>query len=361
MLVCLSSGARNRYLEDIVRSLALPEGAALQFRYDQSLIDVQTMARLKDGSAKGEEVLICYLFTTDKGADTSIVPTRFAEIAEVKIVGSSVVLVFKLGAFAAVDNYPNLTAKVRAISQIPTWQLKDGKQELSGCFVFTAKSESKIAQPSSDLATFEKIVARLVTFSDFQDATHEPRTWLFFHVMCLAQRTKPVVALLGEEVNQTECPYVVTPGRGYALEVYHYFPNPGRYPGKFSREMNVSAAGDSIVFQAGKTILVDTEYDIKAIPFSVKRGASESETVISLGIGTKDGAPLSEISIPVDIKLNWLIVALQIAIIGLGVMIPGAVGLLASGKDLTFGIAGMMFLGGCLAGAAATLGYKRGV
>jgi hypothetical protein len=361
MLVCLSSGARNRYLEDIVRSLALPEGAELQFRYDQSLIHAQTMVRLKDGSAKGEKVLICYLFTTDKGADTSIVPTRFAEMAQVKIVGSSVVLVFKLGAFAAVEDYPGLTAKVRTISEIPTWQLKDGKLELSGCFVFTAKEGTAIAGPSADYATFEKIVARLVTFSDFQDATHEPRTWLFFHVMRLAQRAKPVLAVLGEDESQTKCPYKVTPGRGYALEVYHYFPNPNRFRGKFSREMNVSAAGDSIVFQAGKTIVVDTEYDIKAIPFSVKRSASDRETVISLGIARKDQPALSEISIPLDIRLNWLVVVLQIAIIGLGVMVPGLVGLWASGKEPSFVIAAFMFLGGCLAGAAATLGYKRGV
>lgn len=361
MLVCLSSGARARYLEDIVRSLALPDGAALQFRYDETLIHADTMARLRGGSIKGEKVLICYLFAADKGADTSAVPTRFAEITEVKIVGSSVVLVFKLGAFAAVDDYAGLTTKVRTITQIPTWQLKDGKQQLSGCFVFTTSDGSTIAKPSVDITTFERIVARLVTFSDFQDATHEPRTWLFFHVMRLEQRVKPVLALLGEAANQTACPYKVTPGRGYALEVYHYFPNPGRYSGKFSREMNVSAAGDSIVFQAGKTVLVDTEYDIKAIPFSVKRSASESETVISLGIARKDEPPLSEISIPLDIRLNWLIVVLQIVIIGLGVMVPGVVGLLASGKELSFGTAALMFLGGCLAGAAATLGYKRGV
>ena len=35
MFVCLSSGYRPRYLRDIVRSLALPKGAWLAFRYNR--------------------------------------------------------------------------------------------------------------------------------------------------------------------------------------------------------------------------------------------------------------------------------------------------------------------------------------
>jgi hypothetical protein len=39
MLVLLSSGATRRYRDDIIRVLALPKGAELQFRYDRRYID----------------------------------------------------------------------------------------------------------------------------------------------------------------------------------------------------------------------------------------------------------------------------------------------------------------------------------
>ena len=39
MLTLLSSGATRRYRDDIIRALALPVGAELQFRYDRRFIE----------------------------------------------------------------------------------------------------------------------------------------------------------------------------------------------------------------------------------------------------------------------------------------------------------------------------------
>lgn len=363
MLFCLSSSARIRYLEDVVRALAAPNGADLQFRYDQSLIEPSLLERLKSGALTRKQVLICYLFSNDKETGTAIVPCRYGTIAEVTVVGSSVVLLFELGAFAAVANYDDLNAKLRTSSKnaVPNWVLSEAEHKLVGWFVFETEDGALPVEPSRDITTFERTVRQLITFSDFQNKEQEPRTWLFFHVLALKRRVEPFVDLSFEPTYQSCCPFKVTPGRSYSLQIYHYYPNPGRYSGRFSREIEVSAAGESILFQSGKTIQVDTEYDIKTFNLFIKRHTNEKETSISMGVVRREEAPLSEIAIPVQINLNWLWVTAQIAIIGLGVTIPAYVGLLTSGKEPGIWSIVLMFLGGCLAGAAATLGYKRGL
>ena len=48
MHICLSSGARPRYREDIVRALAMPEGTHLAFRYDQKWVDPNVIRDLRE-------------------------------------------------------------------------------------------------------------------------------------------------------------------------------------------------------------------------------------------------------------------------------------------------------------------------
>jgi hypothetical protein len=45
MLVLLSSGATRRYRDDNIRTLALPRGGELQFRYDRRYIDPAVLGK----------------------------------------------------------------------------------------------------------------------------------------------------------------------------------------------------------------------------------------------------------------------------------------------------------------------------
>ena len=77
MLLFLSSGARERYREDIVRSLALPDDGLLQFRYDLSIVHDKLLQDARSGRLQNADALICYASTGTKGAPTDFAPCPF--------------------------------------------------------------------------------------------------------------------------------------------------------------------------------------------------------------------------------------------------------------------------------------------
>ena len=74
MLVLVSSGARPRYRDDIVRALALPSGADLQFRYDRTYVDDLVARRIDGGGLRNEPGIILYLWSDRDKLETEFVP-----------------------------------------------------------------------------------------------------------------------------------------------------------------------------------------------------------------------------------------------------------------------------------------------
>src|SRR5437588_10146512 len=104
MFVCLSSGYRPRYLRDIVRSLALPKGAWLAFRYNRESIAEDIQRRLDPPAdpmkLKGAEVLIAYVDQLDADKAIEIVPCRYATLRDVAPLGQTASLQLELGELA---------------------------------------------------------------------------------------------------------------------------------------------------------------------------------------------------------------------------------------------------------------------
>ena len=61
MLLCLSSGATQRYRQDILRAIAQPAGAVMQFRYSLDLIAESLKQLIAENKLTNERLCIAYL------------------------------------------------------------------------------------------------------------------------------------------------------------------------------------------------------------------------------------------------------------------------------------------------------------
>jgi hypothetical protein len=104
MFVCLSSGYRPRYLRDIARSLALPPGAWLAFRYNREWIADEVLRRLEPPAdptkLNGADILIAYIDQHDPSKPIEIVPCRYATLRDVAPLGQTTSLQLELGDLA---------------------------------------------------------------------------------------------------------------------------------------------------------------------------------------------------------------------------------------------------------------------
>lgn len=91
-LLLLSSGSRPRYLEDVVRALALLDGGHIQFRYENKLVASGVRAHLGERGLVGHTCYLAYLDNRTAGKKPEIVPLREAEVLEASERGSSIIL-----------------------------------------------------------------------------------------------------------------------------------------------------------------------------------------------------------------------------------------------------------------------------
>ena len=91
-IVCLSSGLTPQYRLDILRSLALPSGMSIQFRYSKSLVAENLRDDLSSNRLAGAVVLLAHVDCTDTykkdGAACPITPCRYAILATSSRIGS---------------------------------------------------------------------------------------------------------------------------------------------------------------------------------------------------------------------------------------------------------------------------------
>src|SRR4051812_26931240 len=100
MFVCLSSGASPRYREDIVRSLSMPPGMKLQFRYEEKYLTQPVLAAVVADQAEDEDALIVYIDQANLPVPPTYVPTRHARVTRVNRHGTTLSVELILGDFA---------------------------------------------------------------------------------------------------------------------------------------------------------------------------------------------------------------------------------------------------------------------
>jgi hypothetical protein len=343
MLVLLSSGATRRYRDDIMRVLALPPGAELQFRYDRRYIDTALLARMDARTLRNEPGIVLYLWSDKEKLHTECVPCRLVTVVKAEFTGSSGIVRLRTGAF--VKNLDD--AKLRSVLNpsekelLPKWEAKSGTAPaLKGRFFFPIQASlSEFA--SSNVSDFEATAAALVRFKDFGDAN----STVFYTVLRLADVDRESSA-----IRPASGSYVISSGKRYEAEVYSYVP-----PGAESKsaKLHVESDVELVEFPLGKSRDIDSRYDLKQFPLRLPKQTGQLSAGLRIYLTDADSdQPHSDILIPVLFRGSLFLAMTRVAFIGIGTSGPGIVAASSAGK-LNFGIAVLMLFLGFLAGAGS--------
>ncbi|ETK37720.1 hypothetical protein MPTA5024_02495 [Microbispora sp. ATCC PTA-5024] len=114
-VLLLSSNVRRRYAEDILSTLALPRGAAIQFRYEADYVAGGLLQAVANGSAVGRRCLVAFMADVETPQETPfVVPVRFAAVVAADCVADMVVFRLRAGDFANLEEFPLAQTEIRA-------------------------------------------------------------------------------------------------------------------------------------------------------------------------------------------------------------------------------------------------------
>jgi hypothetical protein len=190
MLFACSSGFTDRYIEDIARSVALPEGMKVQYRYHEDYIHPDERKKLSEPKKLiGQKVVLAYLNQSkglkDANLPPKIVPVREAEIANVVCLGTAVIFTFVLNKFAypafkdvdesqkiSFDKYQKhmLSQFDNGSCPLPLkWDAKKGEKAQGFLFCDVKAPELKFEPIQSSYDSWEWLVVELLGSTDFSD------------------------------------------------------------------------------------------------------------------------------------------------------------------------------------------------
>jgi hypothetical protein len=354
MLLFLSSGARPRYREDIVRTMALPSGGRLQFRYDLSIVDDIILNDAKEGKLVGQRALVCYLWNRTEGAPTEYVPCRFVEIARVEIVGSSLVMVLIVG------GYPELSEGVDVLNlfadedraKLPRWSREGTAYKLAGLFAIVMKRDPALVSVDT-LDSFEKIVRLLCRYSDFSADSER----YFFAILGVDHLVRDSAGREGFDAV-TISPagsYSLVSGEEYELKTYVFAPELSPTATIKETALHVQSENSLIEFPLGKSREIDSEYDIKRFRFHADRSISNMAASLILFVHEKHeiSEGTREIILPVVFAGRWLEGVARASLIAAGSSVPAMISAYAAGK-LDFEL-GLLMFGAALAAGVGTV------
>jgi hypothetical protein len=274
MFICLSSGARPRYRQDILRAIAMPSGMRLQFRYTNNIVAPKIIDRIHTGSVKGEKALIAYCDQHDPNVTPEFIPCRYATIEEAEIHGLTVSLVLSLEDFAYTKDIARFNGGLRqAVPSLPVWQPDSSYP--AGYYWLETKRDPDIIR-SLQVEVWEKIVHQLSQRVDFQLEN------CYYTILGLY--------IGGSETaisSQEDCFHLAADNK-YEIRVYHFIPE---------QQSNVSslrfeAKTEWITFLRNPVLTIDSPYDLKKVLFKTGRPARGEETYISVYRSVGAGSPL---------------------------------------------------------------------
>ncbi len=252
MHICLSSAARPRYRQDIIRAVAIPSGGKVSFRYDRKWISPSVLQKIEEKALVEQPALICFVDQQDTSRQPILVPCRFAEFGEIDRPGSTVSLQLVLGDFAYAEDLEAFNRQIRASSGdlVPTC---DAKGDISGTYWFEVSQQITTAVKTTELADWEQLVTQLAEFPDF-GIDREP---FFFYVKGLYRATDR------EPVKMKSGAYNLSPGAEYEIQIYHFHPKSS--PVQASTWLRLDADSSAVRLPAGNLAAVDSRYDLKRI------------------------------------------------------------------------------------------------
>lgn len=291
--IFLSSGARALYLENVVRSLAMPEGETIQYRYEEGLvaptfIDLIDQTKAPDKQAMvGETAYLSYLDNRDSTKTPVVYPVREAQIVEAARRGSTLIVKLKLLNFLKWGSEQDLRTEAQGKSQdaLPTWitdgQDEHGKEKVkrSGYWVACSKpfAENCLSPYSADdgkhLLAFENAVDAIMTGADFKDGKT-----MFANILQFRDLTKNKPVQNGK----------IVAGRAYELAIYHYQGADGTHKDFGNFWLEITSENEDIIFISQTPKPIEARYDEVKFSFRVKEDAWASKANLNIAIFRKD-------------------------------------------------------------------------
>lgn len=345
-----SSGARPAYLENTIRSLALPAGEHLQVRYEADIV-AAAFRDLEPSALRGKRGYFVYLDNADKERAPAYVPVREVQICRVERRGSSYVISLSMERY--LDHMDkDLGAQLAGLAEdaFPHW--KNGDRE--GCWVARLKcnlpEEVHTKHEYADgahLLAFESTVNRLLGRSDFsKDVSRR----MFINIL----------DILDEAENSVLRPAVhsVIAGNRYRLLVYHFGRDDlGAWKPYF---LTVTSRNSDVMLRSENSMRLDSPYDEKQILFEVQRQAEDQTIGIDLRLTheSADGDHITTAHLELAGRARHFERWIRIAIMAVALTASQSVVLFSSDK-LNGGTFIAVLIGGVVTAVAALFNFKK--
>lgn len=350
MIICLSSGASQRYRQDVLRALALPIGSKLQFRYDTKWISVKTMEMIEDGCLVGQDVIIAYIDQSEadesvEGQYINVIPVRIGKVSSAAVTGGTVALEFTIGTMAHAADLPAFNAELISLSEgaLPKWV----GQKPEGKYCAELESEPSKLDNTNGIDQWQKTVIQLAERDDFKEET------TFFTVLGLLSESeyhKAGVALAHADWKQK-----VAPSSDNELIVYHF------HPKSPSPEVTLSVTvGEGLELESSPKVSVDSRYDLKRFRVRSLDPPTNRGSWISIALA-KAGDVQLDIEVATIVKSDFLSRLVTGLVIAIGLALAQVVAVLASDydRDVKAVAVGFVLVGSIVVGMGAAFGLRR--
>jgi hypothetical protein len=349
-LLCLSSGLTVRYRQDILRALALPFQAHVQFRYSRDIVDASLTDGLQRDAMAGSVALLAHVdcVESSKRDDGScfITPCRRAVLTSSRRIGDYYVLVFRLWGYATSSDLEGFQRTIP--NERPRWN----GGSLSGLWCLPT-IHGQGWQQTFGLEGFQHVARDMHRRRDFADQQ------FFFAVEGISQRGDPHV-VSPKSQGETMLPA----GKHFDLRVFHFAPT-----AEHTKSSDATGAirvdlTSPLEAVTSATLMIDSPYDLKSFAFrtSDKVAATQSAAIVLRATKGSDGKEVDpsqpEVHLPVRVEMSIAKSMVQIGVLTVLLFLQQYV--TASSRGLvSVSVTVMLFLLALLTAGFAVLALKR--
>lgn len=294
MLICLSSGYRPRYRQDVLRALALPIESNLQFRYDKDWVSDGVLQMIQDHTIVGQEVLIAYADQSRPSGGSiptgaiKLVPVRLATIVSAAAPGRTISLIFSLSKVAYASNLDAFNNEMSNLTgrALPRWVDSNPR----GLYCTELNSRPTNLVEIQDIGQWEEVVNQLSGYKDFE------REQTFFTILGLMTRDE--LQAMGAKLQHLPWIREFPANVCRDLVIYHYHPT--KSPANL--EICIST-GPELSLQSSANARLDSRYDLKK--FQVQSGDPLLRTQGSwISLVTEDQIAMERFELEISVRVR---------------------------------------------------------
>lgn len=243
-----------RYKQDILRALAMPNGARLQFRYNLRWVAQALHDRTKGNSLKGVEACIAYVDQSRSDRIPDIAPVRAATILSTEVQGDFCVVEFELAGFAFASDIEAFNKQLRTLSgNLPNWV----GGSVKGHYLEEIDRKTLALEMNADTGQWQSICKALVAYPAFQGQK------LFYRLETVRH------VATGQPAKCDDGVLRLCAGDLYELQLLHFSPTKLAFPEVLKNDclnwLVMDADEKVLTFVSTRSLAVDSDYDVKTV------------------------------------------------------------------------------------------------